>query len=166
MRKIHICSLQELITLLQNKEIDLDCSFAIISSSYPLSTQHRPVSLMTHVACTYQDIDFDFRGEGLSLEAAAGFAEDIKRRSSTIKNWYFVSDRGVRRSAAICCAALRYWGQTEQEMAIWSAPEREPNISVYIRMCQALGVPIGNIELNRRIYVNHIAIKTALQETE
>lgn len=80
MNKIQICSLQELITLLQNKEIDLDCSFAIISSSYPLSTQHWPVSLMTHVACTYQDIDFDFRGEGLSLEAAAGFAEDKERK--------------------------------------------------------------------------------------
>lgn len=166
MKNIHICSLPELITLLQNKEIDLESSFAIISSSYPLNAEHRPVSIMNHVACTYSDIDFDFRGEGLSLDAAVGFAEDIKRRSGKIKDWYFVSDRGVRRSAAICCAALRYWGQTEQEMAIWSDPEREPNVSVYIRMTHALGVPVGNIELNRRIFANHIAIKTALQETE
>lgn len=166
MKNIHICSLPELITLLQNKEIDLESSFAIISSSYPLNAEHRPVSIMNHVACTYSDIDFDFRGEGLSLDAAVGFAEDIKRRSGKIKDWYFVSDRGVRRSAAIYCAALRYWGQTEQEMAIWSDPEREPNVSVYIRMTQALGVPIGNVELNKRIYANHIAIKTALQKTE
>lgn len=166
MKNIHICSLPELITLLQNEQIDLESSFAIISSSYPLNGEHRPVSLMNHVACTYSDIDFDFRGEGLYPEAAAGFAEDIKRRSSTIKDWYFVSDRGVRRSAAICCAALRYWEQTEQEMAIWSDSEREPNVSVYIRMSQALGVPVGNVELNRRILANHNAIKTALQETE
>lgn len=165
MKNIHICSLPELISLLQNKQIDLESSFAIISSSYPLNREHRTVSLMNHVACTYSDIDFDFRGEGLSLDAAAGLAEGIKHRDN-IKDWYFVSDRGIRRSAAICCAALRYWEQTEQEMAIWSDPEREPNVSVYIRMSQALGIPIGNVELNRRIYANHIAIKTALQETE
>lgn len=165
MKNIHICSLPELISLLQNKQIDLESSFAIISSSYPLNAEHRPVSLMNHVACTYADIDFDFRGEGLYPEAAAGFAEDIKRRSSTIKDWYFVSDRGVRRSAAICCAALRYWGETEQEMAIWSDPEREPNASVYIRMVQALGVQAGNVELRRRIYTNHCAIKAAVHDS-
>lgn len=163
MKTIHICSLQELITLLQNNQIDLESSFAIISSSYPLNGDHRHISLMNHAACTYSDIDFDFRGEGLSLDAAAGFAEDIKHRSGRIKDWYFVSDRGVRRSAAICCAALRYWGQIEQEMAIWADPEREPNVSVYIRMTQALGVPVGNVELRRRIYTNHRAIKAAVQ---
>lgn len=166
MNNIHICSLPELITLLQNEQIDLESSFAIISSSYPLSAEYRPVSHMNHVACTYSDIDFDFGGEGLSLDAAAGFAEDIKRRSGTIKDWFFVSDRGIRRSAAICCAALRYWGRTEQEMAIWSDSEREPNVSVYIRMSQALGVPVGNIELNQRIFANHIAIKAALHGTK
>lgn len=164
MKNIHICSLPELISLLQNKQIDLESSFAIISSSYPLNAEHRPVSLMNHVACTYSDIDFDFRGEGLSLDAAAGFAEDIKRRDK-IKDWYFISDRGVRRSAAICCAALRYWGQSEQEMAIWSDPEREPNISVYIRLTQALGVPVENVELRQRIYANHSAIKAALHDS-
>lgn len=164
MKNIQICSLPELISLLQNKQIDLESSFAIISSSYPLNAEHKPVSLMNHVACTYSDIDFDFRGEGLSLDAAAGFAEDIKRRDK-IKDWYFVSDRGVRRSAAICCAALRYWGQSEQEMAIWSDPEREPNVSVYIRLTQALGVPVGNVELRQRIYANHSAIKAALHDS-
>ena len=163
MKNIHICSLPELISLLQNKQIDLESSFAIICSSYPLNAEHRPVSLMNHVACTYSDIDFDFRSEGLSLDAA-GFAEDIKRRDK-IKDWYFVSDRGVRRSAAICCAALRYWGQPEQEMAIWSDPEREPNVSVYIRLTQALGVPVGNVELRQRIYANHSAIKAALHDS-
>lgn len=164
MNNIHICSLPELITLLQNEQIDLESSFAIISSSYPLSAEHRPVSHMNHVACTYSDIDFDFHSEGLSLDAAAEFAEDIKRRDK-IRDWYFVSDRGVRRSAAICCAALRYWGQSEQEMAIWSDPEREPNVSVYIRLTQALGVPVGNVELRQRIYANHSAIKAALHDS-
>lgn len=164
MKHIHICSLAELITLLQNNQVDFESSFAIISSSYPLNGKHRPISLMNHVACTYSDIDFDFRSEGLHPDAAAGFAKSIKRRS-TIKDWYFVSDRGVRRSAAICCAALRYWGQTEQEMAIWSDPEREPNVSVYVRMTHALGVPVGNVELRRRIYTNHCAIKAAVQNS-
>lgn len=165
MKNIHICSLPELISLLQNKQIDLESSFAIISSSYPLNAEHRAVSLMNHVACTYSDIDFDFRGEGLSLDAAAGFAEDIKRHSGKIRDWYFVSDRGVRRSAAICCAALRYWRQLEQEMAIWADPEREPNVSVYIRLTQALGVPVGNVELRQCIYANHSANKAAVYDS-
>lgn len=117
---------------------------------------------MNHSAYDYADIDFDYPERSLTPEAAAGFAEDIIQRKY-ITDWYFVSDRGISRSAAICCAALRYWKMEERESAVWADPGRHPNSAVYIRMCHALGVPISNVELYTRQYINQYVIENAVQ---
>lgn len=161
MKEVHICSINELQKRLQNDQVDIDRSFVIISSTYPLAPKYREIFMMNHSAYDYADIDFDYSKHSLTPEAADGFAKDIMLRKN-ITDWYFVSDRGVRRSAAICCAALRYWKMDKEELAVWADPEKEPNAVVFIRMCRALGVPIGNVELHKRLHTNKAAIQNAI----
>ena len=157
MKEIHICSLKEYRWLLRSHHIPTNSSYALISSSYPLEPE---ADLISYSFECYDDIDFDCLGRCLSPEAARRFAKAIKSNPH-IDSWYFVCDGGCRRSAAIACAALRFWGYEEEEFKIWSNPRKEPNVWVFTLMSDALGLPIDDIDLDLRIHLNRSAIHSA-----
>ena len=151
MKNVYICSFDELSALLTEGRVNLKKSFALISLSKPLET-HSKVSIMNHVICTFEDLEFEHLGEIFSPEAADGFAEEIKKRT-TIEDWYFVSDTGNHRASSVCAAALRYWGYEELELEIWRSQLWKPNIIVYLLLTRVLGV-YDPIDLELRIHMN------------
>lgn len=162
MKEIHICSLKEYRWLLRSHHIPTNSSYAIISSSYPLEIPE--ADQISYSFECYDDIDFDCLGRCFSPEAAHRFAKAIKSNSQ-IDSWYFVCDGGCRRSAAIACTALRFWGYEKEEFEIWGNPRKEPNIWVFTLMADALGVPIDDVDLDLRIHMNRSAIRSAFHNT-
>lgn len=152
LKKICICSVEELVRLLNLGLIDIDHSFAVLSLSKDLAKKESIISMMDHCACTYQDIDFDFYEEGLAKEAARAIATDIIRRTPDKRYWYFVSDDGFRGPAAMCCAFLRSLNCESEEFEVWR--NTEVNISVYSLMCRSLGIVHEKGDLNLRIHTN------------
>ena len=153
LKKVCICSVEELVRLLHLGLIDLDHSFAVLSLTKNLTKKESIISMMNHCACTYRDIDFDFYEEGLMKEAAKSFATDIIRRTPDVRYWYFVSDEGFRRPAAMCCAFLRYLDCKNEEFEVWR--QTEINVSVYSIMCRSLGIALEGGDLNLRIHTNY-----------
>lgn len=155
LKKICICSVEELVRLLHLGLIDIDHSFAVLSLTKDLTKKESIISRMNHCACTYSDVDFDFYEEGLAKEAAKSIATDIIRRTPDTQYWYFVSDEGFRRPAAMCCAFLRYLDCEIEEFEVWR--QTEVNVSVYSLMCRSLGITLERGDLNLRIHTNHDA---------
>ncbi len=161
MREIHICSLKELKYLLREGKIDINNSYALISSSYPLDMPG--LSNMDYSFECYDDIDFDCLGRVFSVEAANRFARAIKENNK-IQHCWCVCDGGVRRSAAVAASILRFWGCCQDEIdLIWNNPRKEPNVWVYRLMCNSLGVPVDDADLDLLIYTNRSAIRTAMR---
>ena len=158
MKEIHICSLKEYRWLLQNHKTPTNSSYALISSSYPLEIPE--AGLISYSFECYDDIDFDCLGRCLSPEAACRFAKAIKSNPH-IDSWYFVCDGGCRRSAAIACVALRFWGYEKEAFKIWGNPRKAPYIGLFTLMSDALGLPIDDIDLDLRIHMNRSAIHSA-----
>lgn len=157
MKQVHICSLKEFQWKIRNDQIPAK-SYALISSSYELDIV---VPIPYSFEC-YDDIDYDCLGRVFSVEAANRFAKVIKENDS-IQHWWCVCDGGVRRSAAGAASILRFWDRREEEISlIWSNPTKEPNIWVYRTMCNALGVPVSDADLDLLIYTNRSAIRSAL----
>lgn len=113
MREIHICSLKELKYLLRERKIDVNSSYALISSSYPLDIPG--LSNMDYSFDCYDDIDFDCLGRVFSVEAANRFARAIKENDN-IQHFWCVCDGGVRRSAAVAASILRFWERCQDEI--------------------------------------------------
>lgn len=153
LKKICICSVEELVRLLNLGLIDIDHSFAVLSLSKDLTKKESIISMMDHCACTYQDIDFDFYEEGLAKEAAKAIATDIIRITPDKRCWYFVSDDDFRRPAAMCCAFLRYLDCEIEEFEVWR--QTEVNVSVYSLMCRSLGITLERGGLNLRMHTNY-----------
>lgn len=161
MREIHICSLKEFKYLLREGKIDINNSYALISSSYPLDIPE--LSHMDYSFECYDDIDFDCLGRVFSVEAANRFSRAIKENDS-IQHFWCVCDGGVRRSSAIAASILRFWDHRQDEVdLIWNNPKKAPNVWVYRIMCNSLGVPVGDAELDLQIYTNRSAIRTAMR---
>ena len=160
MKQFMICSLKQFKSLLLAGKVNTDKSYALISSSYPLDMTNIPMARYSFEL--YDDIDYDWLGRCFSFEAAKHFADAIKNNND-VNRWYFICDGGVRRSAAIAAAALRYWGDEEEELAIWADPRREPNVLVYEMLCSVLK-PIDAVDLDLRIYINRNAIKQAMRK--
>ncbi len=158
-KQTQICSQKQLQYLLKTGAIDGEDSFALISSSYPLTMEQ--ADRILHSFYAYEDLDYDCPGRSLTPELARSMARDIRAHSG-VPHWYFVCDGGVRRSAAICCAALRYWGREQEELEIWGNPQKEPNVLVYTMVCEALGIAVADEDLDYRIHVNRSAIRAAL----
>ena len=153
LKKVCICSIEELVRLLNLGLIDIDHSFAVLSLLKDLTKKESIISMMDHCACTYQDIDFDFYEEGLAKEAARAIATDIIRRTPDKRYWYFASDDGFRRPAAMCCAFLRYLDCENEEFEIWR--QTEVNVSVYSLICRSSGIALERGDLNLRIHTNY-----------
>lgn len=158
MKCIHICSIKELRHLFRTNQIPPK-SYALISSSYELEIA---VPIPYSFEC-YDDIDFDCLGRVFSVEAANRFARVIKENGS-FQHFWCVCDGGVRRSAAVAASILRFWDRRKEEISlIWSNPAKEPNIWVYRAMCNALGVPVDDVDLDLLIYTNRTAIRNAFR---
>lgn len=155
LKKVCVCSVAELVRQLQQDMVDIDHSFAVLSLSQDLTAKDAIISTIDHCACNYQDVDFDFYEEGLTKESAKSIAADLVRRTPEVRYWYFVSDEGFRRSAAMCCAFLRYLGCKDEEFDVWQ--QTEVNVSVYSLMCRSLGVALGGGDLPIRIHTNYEA---------
>lgn len=111
MREIHICSLKELKYLLREGKIDINNSYALISSSYPLDIPE--LSHMDYLFECYDDIDFDCLGRVFSIEAANRFSRAIKENDK-IQHFWCVCDGGVRRSSAVAASILRFLGTSSR----------------------------------------------------
>lgn len=161
MKEINICSLKELKYLLREGKIDVNSSYALISSSYPLDMPE--LSHMRYSFECYDDIDFDSLGRVFSVEAANRFSKAIKENDN-IQHFWCVCDGGVSRSAAVAASILRFWGRCQDEIdLIWNDSRKAPNVWVYRIMCNSLGVPVGDANLDLLIYTNRSAIRTAMR---
>lgn len=159
MKCVHVCSLKEFRWKIRNNQIPIEESYALISSSYELST-HVP---MPYSFECYDDIDFDSLGRVFSVEAANRFSKAIKENDN-IQHFWCVCDGGVRRSSAVAASILRFWGRRQDEIdLIWNNPAKEPNVWVYRLMAERLGVPVSDVDIDLLIHINRTAIRTAMR---
>ena len=113
---IHICSLRDFYSLIEQPDFDRGCAAAIISTSG--SVQVARLQGIRYTGAIYDDIGEDAFGRLFSPENAEKFARFIRNLDGkSIRDLYCVCDGGMRRSAAVACAAKLYFGQ--DDMAIW-----------------------------------------------
>lgn len=161
MKQVHVCSLKEFQWKLRNNQIQIEESYALISSSYELGI-HVP---MCYSFECYDDIDRFVLGRTFTYEGAKRFAKTVKDNTH-IQHWWCVCDGGQSRSAATACALLRFFGNENDEFKIWKDPHKSPNPLVYEMLCKALGTPVDVLDLDLRIYENRAALKNALQRNQ
>lgn len=113
-----------------------------------------------HVIAQYRDIDYETPG-AFSWEDASRFAAFVKALDPKITTLYCVCDAAQSRSPAVAAAVSRYFGRDALEQ-IWRDPQYHPNMLVFEKLCEALGVPVGDAELDLYLFESRKAFKNAI----
>ena len=156
---IHIYSLKQSYYYIAAGEVDLQRSASILNSSYPIQTEK--LGPIPYVFCQYDDVEREIPGRSFPLRnGALAVAAFIRSLDDKITDLYCCCDGGCRRSAAVACSVMRYWGM--DEFSVWGNPAYEPNPLVYKMMCEVLGVPVTDQEVNMRVATSRLALKNSI----
>lgn len=161
MKEIKIYSLKQFYQVIRDPSFDRKNSVALISSSYPVDENR--LHGIQYVSCEYDDLDYQVLGRVMTDVHARKFARFVTSCDDSVSTFYCVCDGGCRRSSAVGAALYRFFNLEEVEMKIWMDPRFEPNVWVYRLMCDALGCPIGDNDLDIRIYANRTAIRNRIR---
>ena len=131
---------------------------AILSSSYPQKT--RSMGDVPHIFRQYDDLDREVAHRSFSREDAEAYSEFI-RNLPEVDYLYCCCDAGESRSPAIAAAILRYYGQDDEY--IWKNPRFHPNMLVFQRMTESLGIPVPDEEMDRLIYISDKAFANEIR---
>lgn len=131
---------------------------AVISTSFSVREERLP---LRHITEVYDDLDREVPGRSLSPEAAQRMADFIRSIPPQTRIVYTACDSGMCRSSAVAAAVCRWFGL--DEMAIWENPSYSPNPLVYVSLCDCLGLPVEDAELDLRIETNRMAFRRAVR---
>lgn len=160
--RIHICSVRQLLRLIQSGSIQCRSCAALISSSYPLPQDK--LLPIPFVFCQYDDLDREVPGRSFPREAGAEqFAAFLRTLPAEVTDLYCCCDGGCRRSAAVACSAMLYFGM--DDMATWLDPMYEPNALVFRMMCHALDLPMDDEALDYRLESSRQAFRNRIHQS-
>jgi hypothetical protein len=155
---IKICPLKKLLQILEKHSVGIA---AVISTSGELPDR-KALRGIPYICRQYRDIDFDGPG-AFSPSDAACFAEFLQSLGPETDVLYCCCDAAMSRSPAVAGAAGRYLGLDMMD-AVWRNPSYRPNLYVFELLCQALGVPVRDEELDLLLYESNQAFKKTIAQ--
>lgn len=118
-----------------------------------------------HIIQYFEDLDYEVPGRSMSRENAAQYARFAKRLDRDVTKIFCSCQAAQSRSPAMAAALYRYFGDGDRMKRIWSDPQYVPNPYVYALLCEALGVPVADCELDDLIETNRQAFRTAIKNS-
>lgn len=97
-----------------------------------------------------------------SKDIAEQIAKLIAELPKQIDTLFVCCDSGESRSTAMAAAIMRYNGL--DEIKIWKNPHYHPNSLVYSLLCKALGVPVSEVEMHAKQFMNEQALSDAVNQ--
>lgn len=159
MPQIHIVPIRKLYLIL--KESPAYHSAALIASSEPVDARKIPIP---HIIQYFDDLDREVSGRSMTAAQAAEYARFAAGLDSTVHHIYCCCQSAQSRSAAMASALYRYYGDDALSCSIWENPLYSPNPLVFSLLCDALGVKIGDAELDVLIETNRQALRRAIRQ--
>lgn len=153
--KFCICPIKNLNNI---SKCDTSRKAAIISS-----TEHPEAKYLPDFPCmlrVYEDVDREIPERSFSNEDAEVIAGFVRSQIDFVDTLYICCDAAESRSPAVAAAVMRYFGLDDTE--IWRNPHYHPNMLVFLRLCEALGVSVSDGEADALMYDNVKAFRDAL----
>ncbi len=157
--KITVCPVKNLNNISRS---DTSRRAAIISSSQHPEAAYLPD--FPYVLRLYQDIDREIPGRSFSNEDAEAVAGFVRSQLDSVDTLYICCDAAESRSPAVAAAIMRYMGL--DDMKVWRNPHYHPNMLVFLRLCEALGISVPDSEVDALMYENMKAFRDALGASE
>ncbi len=142
------------------EHLDLEKTALILCSSYEIDVEK--LALAPKKLILYFDDVLEGKNNAFCEELAGKVKDFVSAFSETVTDLYLCCDSGESRSAALCAALMRSFGQDEME--IWKNPHYHPNLLVYRLMCSALGMKTSKLGLRYRAYISQNALKKAIRK--
>ena len=153
--RIVVCPLKRLNEISKS---DTSRRAAVISSSAYPEAAYLPD--FPYVLRVYEDIDREIPGRSFSKEDAEDIASFVMSQLDLTDALYICCDAGESRSPAVAAAIMRYQGA--DDVKIWKNPHYHPNMHVFLRLCEALGVSVSDGEADALMYENMKAFRDAV----
>ena len=115
-----------------------------------------------HIIQYFEDLDYEVPGRSMSRENAEQYARFAKALNADVTQIFCSCQAAQSRSPAMAAALYRFLGDENGVKRIWSDPRYTPNPYVYGLLCEALGVPVTDWELDDLIETNRQAFRTAM----
>ena len=154
--KILVCPVKRLYRILA--EGGTEKRGALISSSADIDTAK--LLQIPYAFRQYEDLDYDAPGRSFSRGDAAAFSGFLRTAAGDIDTLYCCCDAGESRSPAVAAAVCHYFGM--DDAYIWKNPHYHPNMLVFARMMDALGLPLSDEEKDCLMGTNRKAFRDAI----
>lgn len=159
MYEIEICPVKRL--YLYAEEGDMSNVAAILVSSYEINQEK--LKGIGHTLClNFADVTSAMDHAAFSPNTAAKIANFVKALPAQTDTLFVCCDSAESRSTAMAAAIMRFHGIGESK--IWQNPYYHPNTFVYRLLCEALGVPVSNVELQAKQRMNEKAFSDAIKQ--
>ena len=153
--KFIVCPVKKLNNISKS---DTSRKAAIISSSQHPEAAYLPD--FPYVLRLYEDIDREIPGRSFSKEDAEVIAGFVTSQLDSVDTLYICCDAAASRSPAVAAAVMRHIGL--DDMKVWRNSRYHPNMLVFLRLCEALGVSVPDGEADALMYENMKAFRDAL----
>ena len=157
--EINICPLKRLYQYAEDGEMDNVAVLAV--SSYDVDQEK--LNVFCNALClNFADVSNNTDSFAFSIDIAEMVANYIKGLPKQLDTLFVSCDSGESRSASMAAAIMRYKGF--DEMRVWENPHYHPNPLVYSLLCDALGVPVSEIELQVKCWISKKALADAIKQ--
>jgi len=161
MYEIRICPLKKLYLI--SEDGDMSDVAVIAVSSYDIRSDK--ISVFGKRFCmSFADTADQKHASAFHADIANEMAAFISSLPQTLDTLFVCCDSGESRSAAMAAAIMRYNGLDEQK--VWQNPHYHPNPLVYSLLCEALGVPVSQAELQAKIRMSEKALSDAINRSQ
>lgn len=159
MYEIMICPIKQLYNCAEDGDMSDVAVLAV--SSYDIN-QDKLKFFCYSLCLNFADVTSSADRSAFSNGDAEKIADFIKGLSGQMDTLFVCCDSGESRSTAMAAAIMRYHGLDEKK--IWENPHYQPNTLVYSMLCDALGVPVSEDELQAKHWTSEKALSDAIKQ--
>ncbi len=159
MYEIIICPIKQLYQYADDGDMSDVAVLAV--SSYDINMDKLRVFGKT-LFLNFADITDGAESSAFKKDIAEKIADYVKELPAQLDTLFVGCDSGESRSTAMSAAIMRYNGV--DEMTVWKNPHYHPNTLVYSLLCEALGVPVSEVELQAKHWTNEKALSDAINQ--
>lgn len=161
MYEIIICPIKKLYLCAEDGDMSDVAVLAV--SSYDIKMDKLKVFCKT-LCLNFADITQAFAPCAFTKNTAQRIAAYVKELPARLDTLFVCCDSGESRSTAMSAAIMRY--HKMDEMKIWKNPHYHPNPLVYSLLCEALGVPASDAEVQEKLRINEKAFSDAVNRNK
>lgn len=157
--EIIICPIKQLYQYAEDGDMSDVAVLAV--SSYDINKE-KLKSFGRMLCLNFADITDGAESSAFKKDIADEIAAYVKDIPAQLDTLFVCCDSGESRSTAMSAAIMRYNGV--DEMTVWKNPHYHPNTLVYSLLCEALGVPVSEVELQAKHWTNEKALSDAINQ--